>query len=96
MPNDAACKAYLAKIKWRDGFKCMKCGSKKRLFETRLQIPLLWMPTHVSKKQIQKYFDEFCFRINRFQTKEYIFNNTIQRMVNTKPLFHKQIIQQLS
>ncbi len=54
------------------------------------------MPTHVSKKHIQKYFDEFCFRINRSQTKEYIFNNTIQRMINCKPLFHKQIIQQLN
>jgi hypothetical protein len=26
LPNDEACKAYLAKIKWKDGFICMKCG----------------------------------------------------------------------
>jgi transposase-like protein len=51
------------------------------------------MPTHVSKKHIQKYFDEFCYRINRSQSKEYIFNNLIIRMVNNKPLYHKQIIQ---
>jgi transposase-like protein len=51
------------------------------------------MPTHVSKKHIQKYFDEFCYRINRSQSKEYIFNNLINRMVNIKPLYHKQIIQ---
>jgi hypothetical protein len=29
LPDDDACKAYLAKIKWQDGFKCMKCVSEK-------------------------------------------------------------------
>ena len=29
LPNDEACKAYLAKIKWKDGFTCMKCGHTK-------------------------------------------------------------------
>ena len=29
MPDDDSCKAYLAKIKWKDGFKCMKCGNEK-------------------------------------------------------------------
>ena len=29
LPNDAACKAYLAKMKWQDGFTCMKCGHTK-------------------------------------------------------------------
>ncbi|QHI38654.1 hypothetical protein IMCC3317_40480 [Kordia antarctica] len=29
LPDDEACKAYLAKIKWQDGFKCMKCGHTK-------------------------------------------------------------------
>ena len=29
LPNDDACKAYLSKIKWMDGFKCTKCGSVK-------------------------------------------------------------------
>ncbi|MCM4158268.1 IS1595 family transposase, partial [Gramella sp. AN32] len=29
LPNDDACKAYLAKIKWQDGFTCMKCGHQK-------------------------------------------------------------------
>ena len=54
------------------------------------------MPTHVSKKHIQKYFDEFCYRINRSQSKDYIFNKTIERMINCKPFLHKQIIQKLS
>ena len=29
LPDDEACKAYLAKIKWQDGFKCIKCGHTK-------------------------------------------------------------------
>jgi len=29
LPNDDACKAYLAKYKWEDGFKCPKCEGKK-------------------------------------------------------------------
>ena len=29
MPNDDACKAYLSKIKWQDGFTCSKCGHTK-------------------------------------------------------------------
>jgi hypothetical protein len=29
LPDDKACKAYLSKIKWMDGFKCAKCGSEK-------------------------------------------------------------------
>ena len=28
-PNDDACKAFLAKIKWHDGFRCSKCGHTK-------------------------------------------------------------------
>ncbi|MBE7653886.1 IS1595 family transposase [Tenacibaculum finnmarkense] len=29
LPNDEACKAYLAKIKWQDGFICSKCSHTK-------------------------------------------------------------------
>jgi hypothetical protein len=29
LPNDDACKVYLSKIKWQDGFTCSKCGHTK-------------------------------------------------------------------
>ena len=29
LPDDDACKAYLAKMKWQDGFTCAKCGHTK-------------------------------------------------------------------
>lgn len=28
-PDDLSCKAYLAELKWKDGFKCKKCGHSK-------------------------------------------------------------------
>ena len=28
-PNDDACRKYLFDLKWRDGYKCKKCGSLK-------------------------------------------------------------------
>jgi len=46
----------------------------------------------VSEKHINKYYDEFCYRINRSQNKKTIFNNLINRMVNTDNIYHAQII----
>lgn len=54
------------------------------------------VPTHVSKKHIQSYFDEISFRINRSIFKETIFHKTIERMINTLPINQKQIIQKLA
>ncbi|MCF6279561.1 MAG: IS1595 family transposase, partial [Flavobacteriaceae bacterium] len=36
--------------------------------------------------------DEFCYRINRSQNKDTIFNNLIKRMVKTDNIYHKEII----
>ena len=49
------------------------------------------IPTHVSKKHIQGYFDAFCFRINRSLYKATIFHKTLERRVAKEPVFHKQI-----
>lgn len=46
----------------------------------------------VSKRNIDRYFNEFCYRINRSQTKDSIFNNLIQRMVKSENVFHKSLI----
>ena len=54
------------------------------------------IPTHVSKWHIQAYFDEFCFRINRSQFKTSIFHKSIERMVDAKPIYQKDIKQILS
>ena len=36
----------------------------------------------VSDNNLNRYFNEFCFRINRSQNKATIFNNLIVKMVN--------------
>ena len=54
------------------------------------------IPTHVSKTHIQKYFDEYCYRINRSQSKQTIWHNTIIKMINSQPLTWDQIKQNLS
>ena len=54
------------------------------------------IPTHVSKWHIQKYFDEFCFRINRSQCQNSIFHKTIIRMVESKPVYQNLIKQKLN
>lgn len=44
----------------------------------------LWLrkiPSHMSKKNVQDYFDEFCYRINRSIFKKTIFHKMVQRMV---------------
>ena len=50
------------------------------------------MFSHVRKKHIQNYFNEFCFRINRSQFKETIFQKIVQRMVIQKPMSYPKII----
>lgn len=46
----------------------------------------------VSDFNINRYFNEFCFRINRSQSKATIFNNLITKMVKKEKVYHKQII----
>jgi transposase-like protein len=44
------------------------------------------IPTHVHKKYIQHYFNEYCFRINRSLFKETIFHKLIERMIAYKTI----------
>jgi len=46
----------------------------------------------VSDFNINRYFNEFCFRINRSQSKATIFNNLITKMVSADKIYQKQII----
>jgi len=54
------------------------------------------VPTHVSKEHIQKYFDEYSYRINRSQSKGTIWHNTIIKMIKHKPITQNQIIWKLN
>ncbi len=46
----------------------------------------------VSDFNINRYFNEFCFRINRSQSKATIFNNLITKMVEKDIVKQNQII----
>jgi alpha-galactosidase/6-phospho-beta-glucosidase family protein len=46
----------------------------------------------VDKEHIQKYLNEFSYRINRSIYKENIFNLLINRMMNTQKVLYQDII----
>ena len=46
----------------------------------------------VSDDNLNRYFNEFCFRINRSQSKETIFNNLITKMVQGEKIYQSQLI----
>jgi len=46
----------------------------------------------VSDFNINTYLDEFCYRLNRYQSKVNIFNNLIERMVLSDKLYQAKII----
>lgn len=46
----------------------------------------------VSEHNLNRYFNEFCFRINRSQTKETIFNNLVTKMVNSDVIYQTKLM----
>ncbi len=46
----------------------------------------------VSDFHIQRYYDEFCYRINRSQTKDTRFNNLIKRMVKADKIDVQKLV----
>ena len=46
----------------------------------------------VSEFNINRYIDEFCYRINRSQMKNNIFNNIIARMVAADEIYQSRLI----
>ena len=46
----------------------------------------------VSDFNIDRYLDEFCYRLNRFRRKINIFNNLIERMVKADKIYQPEFI----
>lgn len=70
-------------------------GNNFKALHTMIHQVKSWLRTTyswVSEKNIDRYYSEFCYRINRSQNKDTIFNNLIERMVSTKNVTHAQII----
>ena len=70
-------------------------GANFKALHTMIHQVKSWLRTTyswVSEKNIERYFNEFCYRINRSQNKETIFNNLIRRLVASDNITHQQII----
>jgi hypothetical protein len=46
----------------------------------------------VRKKHIERYLNEFSYRLNRSQSKAIVFNNLIKRMVKADKIYPAQIL----
>jgi transposase-like protein len=70
-------------------------GANFKALHTMIHQIKTWIRTTyswVSEGNIERYFNEFCYRINRSQSKNTIFNNLMKRMVESGTITHKQII----
>ncbi len=70
-----------------------KGGSMKQMHTIIHQLKSWLRSTYswVHEEHIEKYLDEFSFRINRSIYKQTIFHNLILRMVNTQPVTYQMI-----
>ena len=53
-----------------------------------LRITYSW----VSDNNLNRYFNEFCFRVNRLQSKAKIFNDSITKMVKERKIYQNELI----
>jgi transposase-like protein len=70
-------------------------GSNFLALHTMIHQVKSWIRTTyswVSDTHINRYLDEFCYRINRSQSKDIIFNNIIARMVSADKIYHSELI----
>lgn len=70
-------------------------GKNFILLHTMIHQIKTWIRTifsYVSHKNIQRYLDEFCYRINRSATKNTIFHNLIKRMNDGKRTTYQEIV----
>ena len=70
-------------------------GANFKALHTMIHQIKTWIRTTyswVSERNIERYFNEFCYRINRSQSKNTIFNNLIKKMAESDTITHKQIV----
>ena len=70
-------------------------GANFKQIHTMIHQVKSWLRTTYSwvhKGHINRYLDEFCFRLNRSIFKQTIFHNLMARMVQSKPAPYKSII----
>lgn len=48
--------------------------------------------SRVSRKHLQLYLDEYCYRLNRRWREKYMFGYMVRRCVQSKPLYYKRLV----
>lgn len=70
-------------------------GANFKALHTMIHQIKSWIRTTyswVSDFHINRYFNEFCFRINRSQSKATVFNNLITKMVGKEKVYQSKLI----
>lgn len=74
------------KSKPNENFKQM------RTIVQQIKSEIQTIQTHVNRGHLQKYLDEYFFRLNRSIYKETIFNKLFERMVNHRLVLEKNLV----
>ena len=70
-------------------------GKNFKILHTMIHQVKTWIRTtysYVSSFHINRYFDEFTYRLNRSQSRESIFHNLITRMVKADKISHTELV----
>lgn len=70
-------------------------GKNFQILHTMIHQVKSWIRTTycwVSEHHVQRYFNEFCYRLNRSQAKDGIFNNLVVKMVNADKIYQRDLI----
>ncbi len=70
-------------------------GMNFKALHTMIHQVKSWLRTTyswVSESNIDRYLSEFCYRINRSQSKQNIFNNFVSRMVDADKIYQAKLV----
>jgi len=70
-------------------------GNNFAILHTMIHQIKSWIRTtysHVNSFHLNRYFNEFCYRLNRSQNKRNVFNNLIRRMVTSEKVYQADLI----
>ena len=70
-------------------------GANFKVLHTMIHQVKSWIRTTyswVSEDYIDRYYSEFCYRLNRSQSRNSIFHNLLKRMVSAEKLYHANMI----
>lgn len=82
-------KAYdIAQIESNNGLNFKALHTMIHQVKSWIRTTYSWVSDH----NLNRYFNEFCYRINRSQNKNTIFNNLITKMVNKDKMYQSELV----